>query len=136
MKRNETRELAYQLVFEYMFNPDNDSTSKNMMFMLEEKLSDNDKAYIDKMLDVIHEHYDELKAYIAQFVTNFDVDRLFKADLAVLLLAVAEIKYFDDIPVGVSIDEAVELSKKYSVENGYKFVNGVLGAISKDIKEN
>ena len=135
MNRKETRELAYTLVFQELFNPGEDCT-KDLMYEVTAELNDNDKMYIDKMVVVIREHAEELKEYISKFVTHFELDRLFKADLAVLLLAVAEMKYFDDIPVGVSIDEAVELSKKYSVENGYKFVNGVLGAISRDMKEN
>ena len=54
--------------------------------------------------------------------------------LAVLRLAVCEIMYFDDIPVGVSINEAVELCKKYAAKDDAAFVNGILGSLSKDAK--
>jgi len=59
--------------------------------------------------------------------------RMPKTDLAVLRLATAEILYANDIPTAVSIDEAVELSKKYGSDSSHKFVNGVLGKIAKEI---
>ena len=64
---------------------------------------------------------------------NWKFDRIAKADLAILRTAVAEMLYVDSIPVSVSINEAVNLAKKYGDERSYKFVNSVLGKIAKSI---
>ena len=133
MSRKDARECAYKLIFEYLFNRE-ESDTREIMFAASPDMSDGDKQYINDIVDGVKANFDELKAFIAPYVSHFDIDRVFKPDFAVLLLAVAEMRYRDDIPLKVTIDEAVELSKKYSVENGYKFVNGVLGAISRDME--
>ena len=58
-----------------------------------------------------------------------------KADLAILRLALAEIYYIDEIPVSVSINEAVELAKKYGTEKSSKFINGVLGSAVRELTD-
>ena len=69
---------------------------------------------------------------IAAHATGWAFERIAKVDLAILRLAAFEILYRDDIPEGASINEAVELGKKFGGEKSAKFINGVLGAIAKD----
>ena len=64
---------------------------------------------------------------------KWKLNRISKVSLSILRLAVYEMKFVEDIPTNVTINEAVELSKKFSGEEEYKFVNGILGAVSKDI---
>ena len=72
-------------------------------------------------------------AMIADNSKNFRIDRIYKPDLAGLLLACYEMKYIKDIPLKVSISEAIELVKTFSTENSNKFVNGVLKGVYNEL---
>lgn len=135
MSRKTARDYAYKLVFEYLFNQESTDDTMKEMFDYDMSLTDSDKAYISSVISSVKEHFDEIKEYISGFTANFALERMYKPDLAVLILAVTEMKYIKDIPESVSIYEAVELIKQYSTEKSYKYVNGVLGAISKDMNK-
>ena len=74
-------------------------------------------------------HRNELDKTIGAAVTNWSHKRLARVDALILRLALAEISYFEDIPVRVSLDQAVELARTYGADQSYAFVNGVLDAI-------
>ena len=76
-------------------------------------------------------HYDELLEKISGSIEKFALDRLYKVDLAILLLAVYEISYVDSVPFKVSVDEALSLAKKYSTEKSGKYINGVLAKFAR-----
>lgn len=78
---------------------------------------------------------EKIDGMIDKFSVRWKTSRLPKVDLAILRLALAEILYLDDIPYSVTINEAVELAKKYSTENSSRFINGVLGSAVRDIAE-
>lgn len=67
---------------------------------------------------------------------NWKLSRISKVSLSILRVAVYELKYMDDVPTNVSINEAVELAKQYANEDDYSFINGVLGAIAKELNLN
>ena len=73
---------------------------------------------------------------IDEFISGLSKTRAFgrisKVSLSILRLAICEIRYFEKVPVGVSINEAVELAKKYGSEDEYAFVNGLLGSFAKE----
>ena len=71
----------------------------------------------------------QIDEMISAHSKNWKIDRIAKAELAILRLAVYEAKYDESVPVGVAINEAVELAKEYGEDNGAAFVNGVLGQI-------
>lgn len=121
MGRLETREELFKLIFEYTL-----VLEKNEM--LEETLEEAklDKEYILSTYNGIVEHYDELKQEIAKYTKGYSIERVFKIDLALLLVAVYEIKYIKEIPAAVSINEALNLAKKYSTPKSASFINGVL----------
>ena len=79
------------------------------------------------------EHLKEIDELIDRHSVRWKTSRLPKVDLAILRLALAEICYLTDIPVSVTINEAVELAKKYSTDKSSKFINGVLGSAAKDV---
>ena len=127
MSRIETREALFKLVFEYCI-----TTEKNEMMI--EELCENakiEKQYLENAYNGIIEHFDELKSEIAQFTKGYNIERIFKVDLALLIVAVFEIKYEPQIPTPVSINEAINLAKKYSTEKSSKFINGVLANFAK-----
>ena len=78
------------------------------------------------------EQYDEL---ISPQLKNWDLNRIALVDRLVLHIAITELLYFDDIPAKVTINEAIEIAKKYSTGNSGKFVNGLLDAIRDHLKE-
>jgi N utilization substance protein B len=94
-----------------------------------------DMDYVTTITDGVHENYEELDIYIAEYAKGWELDRLMKTDLAILRMAVFEILYAKkdglSVPPKVAINEAVELCKIYSGDESPVFVNGVLGQIAK-----
>jgi transcription antitermination protein NusB len=82
-----------------------------------------------RLVSAVGEHRDRLDELISTTATHWHQDRMARLDSLILRLALAEILYCDDIPVPVSIDEAIELAKTYSTDQSYAFINGVLDAI-------
>jgi N utilization substance protein B len=87
--------------------------------------------YIDRMYDAVVEHLAEIDQKLTEASSNWKLERIARVDLAVLRLSIAEIWYISDIPNSVSINEAVELAKKFGTEDSGKFVNGILGKVVK-----
>ena len=130
MSRKHTRENAYKLIFGYVFRKESNDYAYEEM-ILNEEMDEEDKAYLSEIFHNIPLRYDELIADITPFLRNYTIDRLAIADLSALILAAYELKYMPSIPAKVSINEAVNLAKKYSTENSGGFVNGVLGNLYK-----
>ena len=101
--------------------------------VVEESANVVDKKQAIATLEAVQEHHEEIDRIINDNLDNWSFERIAKADLAILRTAVAEMLYVESIPVSVSINEAVELAKKYGDERSYKFVNSVLGKIAKSI---
>ncbi len=127
MSRRNAREIAFKLIFEYMFSGE---TKPELIdeyatdFKSNEK--DDDTAYVNEVYFGVVKNFDTLNKLISENAHNFDLDRLYNVDKALLLLALYEIKFMSDVPYKVSIDEALNLAKKYSTEKSAKYINGVL----------
>ena len=123
MSRKESREKLFQLVFEFCFtgSVNNDSLQN----ALSETNDETEKKYISDIYFGIAEKYSELAGEIVEKTTGFSLERLFKIDLAIMLVSVYEMRYYN-IPAAVSINEAVNIAKKYSTDKSANFVNGVL----------
>ena len=121
-----------QIIYQMDLSGNFDSSEINV---IDEDTAVLDKKQCDDTLAAVREHISEIDACIADNLDNWSFDRIAKTDLAVMRTAVAEMLYLDYIPVSVSINEAVNLSKKYGDEKSYKFVNSVLGKISKSLNE-
>ncbi len=92
-------------------------------------LSEKDHQYIFKGIKVITNNMEEIDKIILNSLKGWSLNRLAKIDLAIMRIAVYEMKFRSDIPNEVAINEAVEIAKKFSTEDSYKFINGVLGNI-------
>ena len=126
------RDLLYKLVFENLFVDSEFSVSFNALLESTE-LSSDELDYVKSSYIDILKKKDEIVEIIKNNMSDkFNFQRIFKADLAILILAVYEIKY-SDLDYKIVINEAVKLAKKYSTEKSFAFVNGVLAKI---IKEN
>jgi len=129
MKREKIRELTMQVVFQMDvtgdFNYEDVSViSENEPIMKNER--------VISFLGIIRDHIKDIDRIILENIDSWKIDRLAKADLAILRVAVGEMFFCDDIPESVSINEAVELAKKYGDEKSSAFVNAVLGKISRN----
>lgn len=132
MTRREEREQAFILLFEKSFNNETELDELYDFAVENEAITGSD--FIKKLVFTAWENVDDIDAVIEKYSQGWKISRISKVALAVLRLAVCEIKYFDDIPVGVSINEAVELCKKYASKDDPSFVNGILGTVSKEAK--
>ncbi len=134
MSRSTAREHLFQLTFEQLFSEDkNDVTLE--AYLMDASLTDSDKQYVRKAYDGIYTHLDELKGIIAKYSNGFNIDRIYKPDLAAMIVSVYEMKYVPEVPAAVSINEAVELVKRYSTEKSKSYVNGVLASVNKALTE-
>lgn len=132
LTRREEREQVFILLFEKSFNSDTDMGQLYDFAIENEVITGSD--FVKTLLNKTWENIVEIDGNIEKFSVGWKINRISKVALAVLRLAVCEILYFDDIPVGVSINEAVELCKKYAAKEDSSFVNGILGSLSKEAK--
>ncbi len=129
--RSEARAEAFKLIFQTEVNND-DLDFLFEQLLLNKPASEQNMEYIKTAVCGVLEKNDELKADIsANLSGSWKIERISKVSLALLKLAIYEIKYMKDIPVKVSINEAVELDKKFDEPNNSAFINGVLGAFCK-----
>lgn len=128
MSRRDARDIAFKLIFEFAFN---ERENNEELEEYTNGLDADDTSYVKEVYFGVTSHYDEIVAKIAEHIEKFSVERLYKVDLAILLLAVYEICYVDSIPYKVSVDEAIGLAKKYSTEKSSKYINGVLAKFAR-----
>jgi len=128
MSRKQSREFAMQLLYQMELRG-GDDRSEQLELAFEESeraYSVNDRAYIEDIIDGVFSHLTELDAVVEGNARGWKLSRLAKIDLSILRLCIYEIKYRDDIPFTISINEAVELAKKYGTEDSGSFINGIL----------
>ena len=132
MKRRELREHIFELLFRVEFN-ERDEMPEQMRLFFESlpELSPEDQAYMQKKYERIMEKLPEIDRLLGETEEGWKVSRMGKTDLTVLRLAVYEMEFDEDVPVGVAVNEAVELSKKFGGDGSPAFVNGILGKIGK-----
>lgn len=129
MTRREAREQAFIVLFEKIF--DNDATISEIVATAKEAELIKINSFAENTLNVVEEKFSEIDEVIEANSQDWTISRLPKVTLAILRLAVAEIKYIDDVPNGVAVNEAVELAKKYGTNEDASFINGILGTIAK-----
>ncbi|EAC6872182.1 transcription antitermination factor NusB [Listeria monocytogenes] len=128
MKRREAREKALQALFQIELNEMSlDQAIKNIM-------EDEQDDYMEKLVEGVMANKAEIDAIIEPNLDNWRIDRLSKVDLSLLRLSVYEMKYLDDVPNRVSLNESIEIAKIYSDEKSSKFINGVLANIAPEDK--
>lgn len=133
ISRYKKREQAFILSFETLFSDtDIDELADNAVDSNDEYLSD----YAIMCAKGILENSEVIDKHISDNLKKgWRISRISKVSYAVMRLAIYEMLFVDDVPVSVSINEAVELAKKYSVPDESSFVNGVLGSVAKSIDE-
>ncbi|MEE1085998.1 MAG: transcription antitermination factor NusB [Schaedlerella sp.] len=130
MTRKELREHIFKMVFQLEFNVPDDMQEHLDLYLEElESAAEKDIEYIQNKYKAIAEKVEEIDAILNETSSGWKTNRMNRVDLAILRLAVYELKWDEDIPNGVAINEAVELAKKFSGESAPAFVNGVLAKI-------
>ena len=132
MTRHESRELAFILVFEKSFQPET-TVIELIENALELELFPQN-AFSENLARKVYENVEEIDRLIDENLVGWSAKRISKASRAVLRLAVCELMYSPDLPVGVAINEAVEIAKKYATTEDGAYINGVLGSIAKKIR--
>lgn len=134
MNRRKTREIAMKLLFEMSISKDNYmETINNFKENTDTKIDDVDFEYLIRMLKTVEENKEKIDEIISKNLVKWTIERISKINLAILRLATAEILFEKDIPEKVSMNEGIELSKKYGEDNSSAFINGVLNSIIKNI---
>ena len=130
MTRRQAREEAFILIFEKEFN--NNDFDEILAAAAEARDLAPDE-YVNAVFSGVSGSIAELDGIISSNAIGWKIGRISKTSLCILRLAIYEMKYMSDIPVSVSINEAVELCKKYATENDASFVNGILSSVAKTL---
>lgn len=130
-KRREDRKQALQLVYERMFRDDTfEDVCTDALDARDETISD----YAKEIIQGIETHLQEIDELISANLKGWKLNRISKISLAAMRISVYEMKYIKSVPVSVSINEAVRMTKEFASDKDGAFVNGVLGAVTKTLK--
>lgn len=133
VSRYKGRHQAFLICFERMFH---DTPAEEISEIAEESRDDAYSKFAVDCANGVQQNLQEIDEIITSHLSKkWTLRRIDRVTLSILRLAVYEMKYLDEIPDSVSINEAVELSKKYSGDEEYRFINGVLGAVAKGLKD-
>ena len=128
--RTTARETAFKIVFASRFDGGDMGELKRALIKAE-KLTDDDREYLDRLLKIIAEREEELLKLIDERSKSFPEAGLFLADKSILIVALAEILYMDDVPAVVSASEAANIASKYSTPKSADFISGILSEVIK-----
>ena len=135
MKRQKSREKAMELLFSMELSKNTyEETIETFIEDYEMDLKTIDVDYIKNVVKVVTDNLEDIDSRIVNVLVNWKLDRVSKVNLTILRLAVGEMLFVDDVPGSVAINEAVELTKKYSDEKSTSFVNGVLDKVLKTLE--
>lgn len=127
MTRRELRENTFKMLFRREFFDAGEMPEQMKLFEEETpELKEEDLCYLQNKCEDILVHLEEIDAAINEVSEGWKTSRMGKVDLALIRLAVYEIRYEEEIPFKVSVNEAVELAKKYGTDGSASFVNGIL----------
>ena len=127
--RRQARELAFQLIFERLFTENLKPLDEEFFVSLKKEES---KDFCKQIITAFVENRKEIEDIIGQNLIGYELNRVYKVDLALIMEAITEIKYLKS-PIPVVINEVINLSKEYSTEKSSKFINGVLSSICKKL---
>lgn len=136
MSRKVAREVAFKIVFELAFQNDEEAEKlfNKLVETSEEKyeITEEDNAYVNEITTGIQGNESSIDEQIKKYLKDWSFERISKIDLAILRLAIYEIKYREDIPCKVSVNEAVELAKIFGEDSSPAFINGILAEVLKE----
>lgn len=132
MNRRKSREIATQLVFEMLINKEGYmEIIENFRENTEDNIDEVDFGYVARVLRGIEENNEMINETISKYLVKWKLERLPKINTAILKMATYEILFEEEIPSKVTVNEAIELAKKYGDDNAPSFINGVLNNLMK-----
>ena len=135
MKRKRSREIAMELLFSMEISKNSyEETIECFVEDYEMDLKTIDLEYIKEVMKSVTDYKEEIDEIIKNSLINWTIERVSKVNLTIVRLAIAEMLYINDVPEVVAINEAIELTKKYSDDKSVSFVNGALDKAFKNIK--
>lgn len=133
MSRRKIREHIFKLLFRIEFNDVSEMPEQIQLYFEDNSECEIDhKEYIESKYQKILDKLEEIDAIIINATKGWKVSRIGKVELTILRLAVYEMKFDEEVPVSVAINEAVELAKKYGGDDSHAFINGILAKIVSD----
>lgn len=128
MSRQQARETAFKMIFQMDVgkNPLEVAELTLEEAVAEKSVSEKERSYIMGLAAGVEEKREELDAFIIEHTKGWTIDRINVIEKNIIRLALYEIRYLDDIPYEVSVNEAIELAKRYGEDDAYSFVNGIL----------
>lgn len=131
MGRSELREHIFKMIFGIEFSS-TESIEEQLALYLDQlvDVSEKNQTYMLEKAKAVVASVEEIDSLINEHTTGWKTSRMNKVDLSILRLAVYEMKWDEDVPVKVAINEAVELAKRFSGDEGPAFINGVLGKLA------
>lgn len=131
MSRRSARDTAFRLFYEYSVNGAfNPATMDVMRDCFDKGMNDNAWEYVHRMIDVYGRHAQQVDALIQENSKKWSITHMARVELSILRLGVCELRFLDgEIPPSITINECVEIAKRYASEKSAKFVNGVLAAV-------
>ena len=131
MSRRKAREYALKALYLIDASEVDPDVALEQVIEMEENTSETDD-FLNNLVRGTMEHMSTIDSIIRKYAIGWSLSRMAIIDRALLRIAIYEIHYVDDIPASVSINEAVELANKYSTHDSGKFINGILGKITRD----
>lgn len=137
MTRRKMREHIFRILFSIGFHADNEFEEQYIMYwnVQDDTPTEEEHDEIKEKLKKIKEKISEMDPVIEKCSKGWKLNRIGKADITILRLAIYEMKYDDNVPVKVAINEAVELAKRYGIDNSPGFINGILANVAKQHEE-
>lgn len=131
MKRTEQREHIFKMLFGIEFNSLEELEEQSALYLEQREITnEKDCEYISAKVKAVVEHVKEIDELINKHAKGWKTTRMNKVDLTILRLAAYEVKWDEDVPVSVAINEAVELAKGFGGEESPSFVNGILAKLA------
>lgn len=131
MSRRELRTNVFLLLFQTFYYDRGEMEEQTALFLelLEKPMDEHDTEYVKNKVDCIMDKMPEIDKAIDEKAENWKINRMNYVDLTLIRLAVYEMRYEEDVPTAVAINEAVELAKLYGGDDSYSFVNGLLSKL-------
>ena len=134
MDRSLAREIAMKMLYAAALGGVETMDEALAQSDLKDTLSGSDKTLLENLVAGVTDHQAELDAVIEKYAQGWALNRLARVDLTIMRMAVYEMMHLPEIPVGATINEAVELAKKYAEDKSSGFINGILGSAAKEIR--
>lgn len=131
MKRRKAREYALQILFQLDIRKDKPTATVLKRFWAEHDVDEEVQAFTEEIIKGTYKHLDAINEKIHACAKNWSIDRMAAVDRNVLRMAVYEILYRIDIPTSVTINEAIEIAKKFGTDDSGSFVNGILDSVAR-----